>query len=108
MAYLPRGIAQPTELVKALNGLAPWPADVEVVAWDYRIDENWAGEPAIYFLIVLRDEAATRGRLPDVTRRIRSFIVDKIDPQDQWDLIPYFRFISQSEHEQPLRSGVIQ
>ena len=106
MPYVPRGVAEREELAKALDGLPPWPAYAEVVTWDYKIDENWAGEPALYFLIVLRDEAATDERLREVTRRIRNFVDDKADPQGQWDLFPYFRFISQSEYEQELTSSV--
>jgi hypothetical protein len=99
MAYLARGIAQPVELVKALNRLAPWPA--EVVTWDYEIGEDWSGDPALFFLIVIRDEVATREMLPEVTRSITNFVVDRVDPRGQWDLIPYFRFISHSEYAQP-------
>ena len=106
MAYIPRGVSQPLELVKALNGLAPWPADTEVVTWEYQFGEDWSGDPAIYFSIVLRDEAATRDRLAEVTSRIRSLIVDKVDPQGQWGLIPYFRFINQSENEQLERGAI--
>lgn len=107
MPYTPKGVAQIEELVKALNGLAPWPPDTEVVKWEYQIGEDWNGNPALYFSIVLRDQATTRERLAEVTSRIRSYIVDKVDPQGEWDLIPYFRFISQSENEQ-LKRGAIQ
>ena len=99
MAYLARGIAQPWELVKALNGLPPWPT--EVVTWDYEIGEDWSGDPALFFLIVIRDEVATREMLPEVTRKITNFVMDRVDPRGRWGLIPYFRFISHSEYEQP-------
>lgn len=107
MPYTPRGVAHPLELVKALNGLAPWPPDTGVVKWKYEIGEDLNGNPAIDFTIVLRDQAATRQRLPEVTSRIQNYIVEKVNPEGQWDLIPYFRFFSQSENEQ-LKRGKIQ
>jgi hypothetical protein len=107
MPYTPKGIAQIEELVKALNALVPWPADTEVVKWEYQIGEDWNGYPSIDFSFVLRDYAARPERLGEVTDRIRRLIADKIDPRGQWDLIPYFRFISQSENEQ-LKRGAIQ
>jgi hypothetical protein len=106
MAYTPKGVAQPLELIKVLNRLAAsWPP--EVVREDHWIGEDWNGDPAINFTIVLRDHAAARERLLEVASRIQKFVDDEVDPQGQWDLIPYFRFISESENEQ-LKRGAIQ
>jgi hypothetical protein len=106
MAYMPRGVAQQLEFQKALNGLAPWPPGTEVVRWEYQLGEDWNDNDAIYFTIVLSDQATTRERLGEVASRIRSFIVDKVDPQGQWDFLPHFRFISQSDDEQLTRDAI--
>jgi hypothetical protein len=100
MPYTPKGIAQMEELQKALNALAPWRADTEVVRWEYQINEDRNGEPALYLTFVLRDHATTREKLGEVTPRIRNLVVDKVDPRGEWNLFPYFRFISQSDGEQ--------
>jgi hypothetical protein len=47
MPYLPRGVAQPTELIKRLNALAPFPP--EVVNLRYMVDNDWSGDPAIFY-----------------------------------------------------------
>jgi len=92
---LPRGVAQPTELVKHLNALAPFPSGV--VNLRYTFDDDWSGDPAIFFWITLSDEAARPAVLSKTSRRIKDFITQRLDPMGQWGLIPYFNFRSQSE-----------
>lgn len=92
---MPRGVAQPTELMNALNALAPYPRGVLNVR--FTIDSDWSGDPAIFFWITLADEAADRAILSDTTHRVISYINEKMNPMSQWGLIPYFNFRSQSE-----------
>ncbi len=95
MPYMPRGVAHPTDLIEHLNALAPFPPGV--VNLRYTIDNDWSGDPAVFFWITLSDEAAHPTVLPQTTRQIRNFITQQLDPAGQWDLIPYFNFRSQSE-----------
>jgi len=95
MPYLPRGVAEPAELVKTLNALAPFPPGV--VNFRYTVDEDWSGDPAIFFWITLSDEAARRTSLPQTARRVTKFVTERVDPSGKWGLIPYFNFRSQSE-----------
>ena len=92
---LPRGVAQPTELVKHLNALAPFPPGV--VNLRYTVDNDWSGDPAIFFGITLSDDAARPVVLSQNSRRIMDLITQQLDPMGQWGLIPYFNFRSQSE-----------
>jgi hypothetical protein len=94
---LPRGVAQPTELIKRLNALAPFPPGV--VNLRYTVENDWTGDPAIFFWITLSDEAARPAILSQTSRRIMDFIAQELDPVGQWGLIPYFNFRSQSEQE---------
>ena len=93
--YLPRGVAQPVEFIKRLNALAPFPRGV--VNLRYTVENDWSGDPAVFFWITLADEAAHPAILSETTRRIMNFITQQLDPAGQWDLIPYFNFRSQSE-----------
>jgi len=47
MAYLARGIAQTSELVKEFNQLAPVVIP-GVVKWRYTFESDWSGDPAIF------------------------------------------------------------
>lgn len=97
MPYLPRGVAQPTELVKQLNALTPLPPGV--VNLRHTLDNNWSGDPAIFFWITLSDEASLPATLSQTARDIKTFINERLDPVGQWGLIPYFNFRSRSEQE---------
>ena len=92
---LPRGVAQPTELIKQLNALAPFPPGV--VNLRSTVDDDWSGDPAIFFWITLSDDAARQAVLSQTSRQITDFITQRLDPIGQWGLIPYFNFRSQSE-----------
>jgi hypothetical protein len=92
---MPRGVAQPAELIKRLNALTPFPSGV--VNLRYTFDDDWSGDPAIFFWITLSDEASRREVLSQNSRRITEFITQRLDPIGQWGLIPYFNFRSQSE-----------
>jgi hypothetical protein len=96
MPILPRGLAQPVELIKSLNALQPLMPGV-VVNWRFTFGNDWSGDPAIFFWIVLSDDASDPKNLRQVTSAIKHTIRQQIDPLDQWGLIPYFSFRSQSE-----------
>jgi hypothetical protein len=92
---LPRGVAQPTELAKQLQAIGPLPAGV--ANFRYSLGNDWTGDPAIFFWVTLTDEAARREILHQNTQSISAFVIDRLDPYNQWGLLPYFRFRSQSE-----------
>jgi len=92
---LPRGVAQPWELDKCLKALGPFPPGI--VNLRYTLEEDWSGDPAIFFWITLSDEAAHREVISQTCRRIMDFFTERLDSMGQWGLIPYFNFRSQSE-----------
>ena len=92
---LPRGVAQPAELAKQIKALAPLPPGV--VNLRYTVEDDWSGDPAIFFWVTLSDEAAQRARLGETARGVKDFITQRLDPAAQWDLFPHFYFRSQSE-----------
>jgi hypothetical protein len=96
MAILPRGIVRPIDMMQSLvafgSELPP-----EVVNWRYTFEDDWSGDPAIFFWITLSDEAAQPDRLPEVTQRVNAAIYERLNPLGEWGLIPYVNFRSQSE-----------
>jgi hypothetical protein len=55
------------------------------------------GEPAFFFLAVLID-GAPRGQLLNITRQISQDIVRQVQPLEEWGVLPYFNYRTQSEH----------
>jgi len=97
MPYMPRGVAQPAELAKHLNALLPFPPELGVVNFRYTLEDDWSGDPAIFFWVTLSDEAARMPKLSDNADRIQDLVTQRVDFAREWDLIPYFSFRSQSE-----------
>jgi hypothetical protein len=76
----------------------------EVVRIRYSFSRDWDGDPAIYFRVVLTDDARSlnRDQLGELTRRIRDSLVKALSLYDsEYSLyIPYFNYRTVSEQEQ--------
>ena len=71
--------------------LAPDVVRIRLNVW-----HDWSEHPAIYFRVILSDEASRLDRLKDVAGRVRGRLFDELG-LDNLDHLPYFRFRSQSE-----------
>ena len=96
---IPRASSHKTQLAAAV-------ADVErqlvpdVVSIRFTLGEDWAGDPAVFFMVVLPDAVATKARILAATNKISETIERSIEPLEQWGVLPYFRYRSQSEQAQ--------
>ncbi len=66
----------------------------------YTLGEDWTGEPAVFFKIILSDEASRQDQLRSVTNEVSTIIDQGIEPLEQWGVLPYFNFRSYSEQAQ--------
>lgn len=96
MAIFARGLVEQTALADAVGQAAEKLAPV-VVRLAYSVGEDSSGDPSILFRIVLTDSASAEATLADVTRNIIRTLDEEIQPREQWGLLPYFRFRSESE-----------
>jgi hypothetical protein len=63
----------------------------------FNVSHDWSGDPAIYFRVLLSDEAAShRERLVEVAGRVEHALSDGLGLADL-DHISYFHFRTQSE-----------
>ena len=95
--YIPKGIAQQGQLAAAITQVGQL-LGPDIVRLRYTIGANWSEEPAIFFRVVLSDEASEH-RLHQVASRAEAIIEEHIDPRNSWGLIPYYKFRSQTEQE---------
>lgn len=65
----------------------------------YSLGEDWSGAGAVFFRVLLADNASQRGRLQEVARRVSSKIAEEVQP-DSFGLQSYFNFRSESEQQQ--------
>jgi len=96
MAYLAKGVAQASELVKKFNRLAHV-AIPGVVKWNYTFENDWSGDPAIFLWVILTDEASQPQNLRQAKTAFIATVNNHVDLPGEWGLIPYFNFRSRSE-----------
>jgi hypothetical protein len=63
----------------------------------FTVDEDWTGDPAVHFRILLPDEVCESGKILPATRKIREKIEKDIDPMEEWGVMPYYRYRGASE-----------
>ena len=80
------------EVARVARNLAP-----DVVEVIPSLREDWTGEPAAFFMVILSDSAAQRDRLPGLTNRVTRTIDEQLEPMERWGVFSYFNFRSQSE-----------
>ena len=92
---MPPAVARQAEIDRAVRrvekSLAP-----EVAMIRYHIDEDWSGRWAIFFRIVLSDEASRRERLGDIVSEVISQLSERLD-FDSLGVFPYHNFRNTSE-----------
>ena len=69
----------------------------DVVRVFYSLDEDWTGDPSIFFRVVLADRATEDDKLFQTTKRVSSHIEERLEPVEEWGLLAYFNFRSKSE-----------
>jgi hypothetical protein len=93
---IPKAFARQDEFAAAV-------AEVEqqlhpnVVYIRHSFGNDWTGEPAVFFRVLLSDAASKREQLLNVTNQIQTAIRRQIEPLGQWGVLPYFNYRSQSE-----------
>lgn len=68
----------------------------DVVRIRYSFGDDWSGDPAIFFRVVLSDTASGRADLASFTGEIGTRIYDELNLADL-DYRPYFNFRGESE-----------
>jgi hypothetical protein len=76
---------------EAVKELTP---DVQWIRYEIALD--WSGDRAIYFRVMLSNDASREARLAKVTKRVESFLTEKLN-LDEADLLSYFSYRSRAE-----------
>jgi hypothetical protein len=74
----------------------------EVVRIRHSFSRDWDGDPAIYFRIVVTDDARRRAPLAELTGKIKRTLIDDLAlfASEYSVYIPYFNFRTKSEQDQ--------
>lgn len=95
MAIVPSGFVHQEGIAQGVaNAVAALTPDVVHIRYD--LGEDWSGEGAIFFRVLLKDAASERPHLREVARRVTERIFNEVQPQ-KLGLQAYFNFRSESE-----------
>lgn len=97
MAIVPSGFVNQSQ-VRAAVGTAQDALSQYVVRIRYDFGEDWSGESAIFFRVLLRDEASKPEELGMVSSKVISKLNELVQPED-FGLLSYFNFRSESEQK---------
>ncbi len=65
----------------------------------FEIADDWSGQTALYFRVVLSDEASKKPKLREIVAKVAWMISERLD-LPELGLFPYFDFRSESEQAQ--------
>jgi hypothetical protein len=96
VVYVPTAFAQQARFKAAVARVAQRLAP-HVVSIIPTLGNDWSGEPAVFFMVILADAASRRDQLLNISNQVSQAIVEQVQPLEQWGVLPYFNFRSQSE-----------
>lgn len=97
MAILPAGVVRQSQIAEHVAAIAEELAR-DVVRIRYSIDPDWSDDWAIFFRVLLTDDASSEERRPEVIRRVRERLMS--DPEiAESGLLHYFNFRNEAEQK---------
>jgi hypothetical protein len=97
--YIARAFAHQAQFFSAIaqvaNALPPGVVNVTPT-----LGTDWNGESAVFMEVILADNAIPRPELLSFTKQVSQAIVQQVRPLEEWGVLPYFNFLTQSEQAQ--------
>jgi hypothetical protein len=94
--YVPTAFAQQAQFQSAVNRAAQQ-LGPHVIDLSFTFGNDWSGEPAVFFMVILSNAASRRDQLLRTTSQVSNTIVQMVQPLEQWGVLPYFNFRSEAE-----------
>jgi len=95
--YIARALTHQSEFFAAVDQVtSALPSEVAEVFT--ALGTDWDGESAVFFKVILKDNAIPRPELLAFTRQVSRAIVQQVGPLEEWGVLPHFRFLTQTEY----------
>lgn len=92
--YIARAIAHQTQFFEAI---ARVPLPPQALSVTTTLGDDWNGDSAVFFQVILADNSVPRPQLLAFTKQISRAIVQAIRPLEERGVVPYFDFLTESE-----------
>ncbi len=97
---VPRALVQQNQFDTAISEVERT-LHPQVVRVRYDFGDDATGDAAVFFRVLLSDDTASRrDQVLNVADRFESAIYQRVEPLEQWGVLPYFRYRSQAEQTQ--------
>jgi hypothetical protein len=93
---VPTAFARPGQFQTAVNR-AVQQLRPNVVDVTFTLGNDWSGESAVFFIVILSNASTRREQLLRITNQVSNAIVQMVKPLEQWGVLPYFNFRSEAE-----------
>ena len=95
--YIAKAFAHQTQFLAIVDQVASslLPEVAEVIS---TLGTDWDGESAVFFKVILKDNAIPRSELLAFTNQVSWTIIQQVSPLEEWGVLPYFRFLTQAEY----------
>ena len=97
--FVPTAVAQQAKFQSAVNRVVPQ-LRPDVVDLTFTLGNDWSGESAVFFIVILSNASSRREQLLRITNQVSNAIVQMVKPLEQWGVLPYFNFRSEAEQAQ--------
>jgi hypothetical protein len=94
--HVPTAFTQQPQFQSAVNRAAQR-LGPDVIDLTFTLGNDWTGEPAVFFMVILSNAASHRDQLLRATSQVSNAIVQMVQPLEQWGVLPYFNFRSEAE-----------
>jgi hypothetical protein len=94
--YVPTAFAQQAQFRATVNRVTQQ-LRPHVIDLTFTLGNDWSGEPAVFFMVILSNAASQRDQLLRITSQVSKTIVQLVQPLEQWGVLPYFNFRSEAE-----------
>ena len=92
--YIAKAFAHQGQFFNAIGQVALPPQVTNVTP---TLGTDWNGEPAVFLQVILTDNSVPRNQLLALTKRISQAIIQQVRPLEEWGVLPYFNFLTESE-----------
>jgi hypothetical protein len=96
VVYIAKAFAHQADLFAAVDQVAR-ALGPHVLSITPTLGTDWNAESAIFFQVIVADNAVPRLQMLAFTKQISRAIMQQIRPLEDWGVLPYFNFLTQSE-----------
>lgn len=91
VVYIPRAFSEQSQFSADIDAVAR-KMDPHVLSITPLLGEDWDGESAVFFQVVIDDKDVSQEELLRIRRSVRWTISMELQPMERWGVHPYYQY----------------